>query len=411
MPSSASWPSLLLLAACGVGSAAAAEPRSGTAPVNAAEARSAPRPIRSRHFALLSDVSDRDSQEILARLETMIGALERTFGRRQPGVIEGFVVHDLAVWPEGVLAEPLGVEKIGGRAGMCFTTVRGPERRATLYACDDAGILRHESTHGFCHLAFGGVGPPWLAEGLAEVGRWWRDRERGVEVAPEYVALLHDPRLPRPSIAEIVAPAPHATDDWREYARRWALCHFLIENPNHSERFRGLAAALMEGRPGASFESTFAPVARELAFEFDLFLDHVGNGARADLTAWPWKTANRRLAHRGIARARIPAAAGWRSSGVEVEAGAVYVITAEGEWRTAADAAAVGPDGAESGRGRLAGALFRDFALSSEIALGATTHWIAPADGVLMLRCADDWTGLADNDGTMKVTIRRGEAP
>ena len=35
----------------------------------------------------------------------------------------------------------------------------------------------------------------------------------------------------------------------------------------------------------------------------------------------------------------------------------------------------------------------------------------APADGLLMLRAADAWTELADNDGTLSITIRRGEAP
>jgi hypothetical protein len=308
------------------------------------EPRPEPRLIRSRHFSFLSDVSDREAKLILDKLETMVGLLERYFGRRQRGVIEGFIVHDLAVWPEGVLTEPLGIEKIKEPAGICFTTVLGPHARAVLYACDDPGIIQHECTHGFCHLTFGGAGPLWLAEGLAEVGRWWREKEKGVNVAPVILAHLHD--ADRPTLAEITAPNQPPSNDWRDYTWRYALCQMLLDNPNYADRFRGLAVALMEGQPGASFESVYGPVSREVAFEFGQFLSHIGTGYRADLTAWPWKAKQRKLAPGGLGRAKVKGAAGWQASGVEVEAGAVYVITAEGACRMAADAEPTGPDAA-----------------------------------------------------------------
>lgn len=384
-------------------------PAASRHPILSDEPRQEPRLIRSRHFSFLSDVSDREAKVILDKLETMVGLLERYFGRRPRGVIEGFIVHDLAVWPEGVLTEPLGIEKIKEPAGICFTTALGPERRAVLYACDDPGIIQHECTHGFCHLTFGGAGPLWLAEGLAEVGRWWREKEKGVNVAPVILAHLHD--ADRPTLAEITAPKQPPSNDWRDYTWRYALCQMLLDNPNYADRFRGLAVALMEGQPGVSFESVYGPVGREVAFEFEQFLAHVGNGYRADLTAWPWKAKQRKLAPGGVGRAKVKGAAGWQASGVEVEAGAVYVITAEGTCRLATDAEPTGPEGDAAGRGRLAGALYADFTLSPEIPLGSHSSWIAPADGLLMLRAADAWTELADNNGTLSITIRRGEAP
>jgi len=389
---------------------ATASPTAASRPsVLSDEPKAAPRPIRSRHFSFLTDVSDREARLILDKLETMVGLLERYFGRRQRGVIEGYIVHDLAAWPEGVLTEPLGIEKIKEPAGICFTTALGPERRAVLYACDDPGIIQHECTHGFCHLTFGGAGPLWLAEGLAEVGRWWREKEKGVNVAPVILAHLH--AADRPTLAAITAPNQPPSNDWRDYTWRYALCQMLLDNPNYADRFRALAVALMEGQPGVSFESVYGPVSREVAFEFEQFLTHVGNGYRADLTAWPWKVKQRKLAPGGLGRAKVKGAAGWQASGVEVEAGAVYVITAEGAWRMAADAEPTGPEGNAAGRGRLAGALYADFTLSTEIPLGSHSSWIAPADGLLMLRAADAWTELGDNDGTLSITIRRGEAP
>ncbi len=389
--------------------ATARPPAASRHPILSDEPKAEPRPIRSRHFSFLSDVSDREAKLILDKLETMVGLLERYFGRRQRGVIEGFIVHDLAVWPEGVLTEPLGIEKIKEPAGICFTTALGPERRAVLYACDDPGIIQHECTHGFCHLTFGGVGPLWLAEGLAELGRWWREKEKGVNVPPVILAHLHD--ADRPTLAEITAPNQPPSNDWRDYTWRYALCQMLLDNPNYADRFRALAGALMEGQPGVSFESVYGPVGGEVAFEFEQFLAHVGNGSRADLTAWPWKAKQRKLAPGGVGRAKVKGAAGWQASGVEVEAGAVYVITAEGTCRLAIDAEPTGPEGDAAGRGRLTGALYADFTLSPEIPLGSHSSWIAPADGLLMLRAADAWTELADNDGTLSITIRRGEAP
>jgi hypothetical protein len=389
--------------------ATAKPPAASRHPILSDEPKAEPRPIRSRHFSFLSDVSDREAKLILDKLETMVGLLERYFGRRQRGVIEGFIVHDLAVWPEGVLTEPLGIEKIKEPAGICFTTVLGPHARATLYACDDHGIIQHECTHGFCHLTFGGVGPLWLAEGLAELGRFWREKEKGVNVPPVILTHLHgaDP----PTLAAITAPNQPPSNDWRDYTWRYALCQMLLDNPNYADRFRTLAGALMEGQPGVSFESVYGPVDREVAFEFEQFLAHVGNGYRADLTAWPWKAKQRKLAPGGLGRAKVKGAAGWQASGVEVEAGAVYVITAEGTCRLATDAEPTGPEGDAAGRGRLSGALYADFTLSPEIPLGSHSSWIAPADGLLMLRAADAWTELADNDGTLSITIRRGEAP
>ncbi|MEN9666969.1 MAG: hypothetical protein RLZZ326_3332 [Planctomycetota bacterium] len=409
-------PLLLAALALAIATPAAAEepaqarpPAASRHPILSDEPRQEPRPIRSRHFSFLTDVSDREAKLILDKLETMVGLLERSFGRRQRGVIEGFIVHDLAVWPEGVLTEPLGIEKIKEQAGICFTTALGPERRAVLYACDDPGIIQHECTHGFCHLTFGGVGPLWLAEGLAELGRWWREKEKGVNVPPAIIAHLH--AADRPPLAAITAPHQPPSNDWRDYTWRYALCQMLLDNPNYADRFRALAVALMEGQPGVSFESVYGPVSREVGFEFEQFLTHVGNGYRADLTAWPWKAKQRKLAPGGVGRAKVKGAAGWQASGVEVEAGAVYVITAEGTCRLATDAEPTSPEGDAAGRGRLTGALYADFTLSPQIPLGSHTSWIAPADGLLMLRAADDWTELADNDGTLSITIRRGEAP
>jgi hypothetical protein len=78
-------------------------------------------------------------------------------------------------------------------------------------------------------------------------------------------------------------------------------------------------------------------------------------------------------------------------------------------WRTAAAGEALSADGGAGGRGRLTAAVFRDteFALEEPFPLGAEKRFQSAADGQLFLRCADDWTALADNDGEVEVTLRR----
>ncbi len=370
------------------------------------EPKREPRLIRSPHFAFLTDVSDREARIILDKLERMAGLLERYFGRGPTGVVEGFIVRDLEVFPPDTLAEPEGVAKIRERAGICFNARLGSQRKATLYSCAEHGVIQHECTHGFCHLTFGSTGPTWLAEGVAELGNYWKDGERAVDIEPGVMGYLQQSQ-PKRGLLEIAVPGRTPAGSWQDYAWRWALCHLLANNPNYADRFKPLAIALMEEQPDASFEATYGPVAKEVSFEYDQFLKTVGNGYRCDLTAWPWRAKFRPLAAGAIARAEVKAAAGWQSSGVRVERGGEYLVTAEGLWRTAAAAGDVDAGGDSDGRGRLVAAIFEEFSLGQPVRLGVEARFTAASDGELMLRCADDWTQLGDNDGSLRVTLKR----
>lgn len=364
-----------------------------------------PRLVRSPHFAFQTDVSDREWAVIRDKLERMVTVMEQLFGRKAGGLVEGFIVRDLAAWPAGALEQPMGLEKIRRREGVCFNTSVGGLRRAQLYSCDDHGVIQHECVHGFCHLTFGSTGPTWLSEGVAELGNHWRDGDISVRLDPRVMAYLQH-AAPKRTLAEIAGPGREPAGTWQDYAWRWALCYLLANNPNYADRFRPLAVALMEGRPGVSFESVYGPVAREVSFEYDQFLAVVGDGYRADLAAWPWKSKARPLAAGGESRATVKAAAGWQAAGVSVQAGTPYAIDAAGTWRTAEAGSPCDANG-DAGRGRLVAVVFRDYAISPPIPLGVAAEFTAPCDGQLFLRCDDDWTQLADNDGQIEVTITR----
>jgi len=371
-----------------------------------AEAPAQPRLVRSAHFAFVTDVSDREWAVISFKLERMVSALEKFLGRRMAGVVEGFVAADLSKFSDGLIDDAYGVEKIRRGEGVCVNSRLGPQRQARLYSCADHGVIQHECVHGICHLAFGSTGPTWLAEGLAELGNYWREGDPTIELPAPVVGYLQN-AAPRRKLLEIAVPGRTESGTWEDYAWRWALCHLLANNPNYSNRFVPLAIALMEEREGVSFESVYGPVAREISFEYDQFLATLGNGYRSDLTAWPWQAKFQRLGDAAEATVQIKARAGWQPARVLVESGDRFEIVADGTWKIAAAGQPLDADGEADGSGRLVAAVFNEYALTPEIPLGSEAKLEPPTAGQLFLRCTDAWTELGDNDGEITVTIRR----
>jgi len=121
---------------------------------------SEPRELRSDHFVLYTDISDRSASVLLAKLETMYGLIGKYFGARSRQPIECYVVHDIKVWPKGSF-EPAALKKILEPAGV--TISRSNRQRgfakAIVYSCDDHGVAQHEAVHAFCVQAFGSTGP------------------------------------------------------------------------------------------------------------------------------------------------------------------------------------------------------------------------------------------------------------
>jgi hypothetical protein len=198
------------------------------------DAPAEPRLVRSAHFAFLSDVSDREWAVVSFKLERMVSALEKFLGRRMTGVVEGFVARDLAKFPPGMIDDPYGVEKISRGEGVCINSRLGPQRHARLYSCADHGVIQHECVHGLCHLTFGSTGPTWLAEGLAELGSYWKDGEQAIDLPTPVIDYLQN-ATPKRKLLEIAVPGRTDAGTWQDYAWRWALCHLLKQTRDLKE--------------------------------------------------------------------------------------------------------------------------------------------------------------------------------
>jgi hypothetical protein len=211
---------------------------------------------------------------------------------------------------------------------------------------------------------------------------------------------------PKKMLLEIAVPGRVDAGTWQDYAWRWALCHLLANNPNYANRFKPLAIALMEQREGVSFEAVYGPVAKQISFEYDLFLQTLDNGYRADLCAWQWNEKFVPLQGQRRTQKKITAAFGWQASGVLLEKGESYDIAAVGNWKIAQDGSEYDADGDKDERGKLVGVILNDSQLSDPILIGKLKRFEAPSDGQLYLRCQDDWNKLADNEGELTVHFR-----
>ncbi len=363
-----------------------------------------PRDLRSAHFMLHTDISDRSAKILLDKLETMIALVSQYYGRLPARIIECYVVRDLGNWPQGTIP-PEAVAKISGPAGITLSISLGRLTRSVVYACDKHGVVQHEAIHAYCAQTFGSTGPTWYSEGMAEMGQYWKKDQPAVEVDPVVIDYLK--KAPPKSMLDIVAAGQITGDSWRAYAWRWALCHLLANNPNYSGRLKALGIGMMTEQPGASFESVYGPVAREISFEYDQFVKHLDNGYRADLCAWQWNRKFQFVLGTRYSTAKPTAKYGWQASGVKLQNGQSYDYVAQGTWKVSANGDEVDANGHANGNGRLAGVIMRDFQLGEPMDLGAKGTFVAPHVGDLYLRCQDAWNSIADNDGSITVYFRR----
>lgn len=363
------------------------------------------REIRRGVFLLRTDISDRQAQVLLDKLERMFALVSRYYGHPPKGMYECYVVNDLSRWPQGSL-EDYAAEKVRRGEGVTISLSLGSARRAVVYSCDKHGVVQHEAVHAYQHQTFGSTGPTWYSEGMAELGQYWKEGELAVAIDPVAIDYLKNAQ-PKKKLLEIVAANQITGDSWQAYAWRWALCHLLANNPNYSGRFKELGVGMMTEKPDYSFETVYGPMAKEISFEYEQFLQALDNGYRADLCAWQWGRKFLPLHADRRGQATVLARAGWQAANVQVEAGAKYDAAALGSWKIEADGDDLTADGDAQGRGRLIAVVMHDYQLSEIIPLGARTTFTAPASGDLYLRCQDDFHRLADNEGKLTAHFRR----
>lgn len=364
----------------------------------------------SKNFVVHTDLSAADAQDLLKRLETMLGLISKYWNRPLSGTIEMYVVKDLRHWPAGSFP-PEGWTSVqnGGGVTMTQSLTLGTafQAKSIVYATADRGTPQHEAVHAYCGQTFGRTGPLWYSEGMAEMGQYWRADNTSVNAHEAVIDYLRSADLK--SLNEIVNGREWSGDSWQNYAWRWALCHLLANNPNYASRFRPLGMGFLT-KQDVSFEQTYGDMAKEITFEYGEFIRHLESSYRVELCAWDWKAKFKPVKTSAATTCRIDAGKGWQPSRLTVSKGDGYEFSVSGTWTTSKGGTAVSAQGADDGVGRLIGVVLRDengeYRLDEPFELGAFGSFTAPAEGDLYLRCQDKWAELSDNKGSLSVKLK-----
>lgn len=294
-------------------------------------------------------------------------------------------------------------------------------------------LLLHEGTHCFMHAMLGGTGPPWFAEGMAELLATHRADDGTIvlnhfprssdEVSKwgriETVQTAYADRRAM-TLAKIFAYRGTLHAGVEPYGWCWAAAAFLDGHPRYRDRFRQLHRHVR----GADFQQRVAEIfdddSARLNEDWQLFVANLDYGydfRRMEVE----RTAGKPLEAKTHS-VTVAADRGWQSSGVKLDRGRKYRLRASGRYVVAQGQK---PWTSEPGgvtiryyRGQPLGILLA--AIRSDepganhasglikpivIGLGATLD--VKRSGTLYLRINDSAGSLDDNAGTARVEITR----
>jgi hypothetical protein len=397
------------------------------------------RRLQGRHLTLYTDLpADPLVDELPAAFDQAVPQWCVYFGvdAAQPTVadwrVTGYLMRDKnKFWAAGLWSDELPDFQTGYYIGPEFWLFEQPSPYYRRH------LLLHEGTHVFMLAFVPGVAPPWYAEGLAELlgTHAWRDGRltlghfpRAREETPEWgrIKLVQDAYSDRQALVleRVLALGEQARLDVRQYAWCWAAAAFLDGHPRYQARFRELVRDQEAGDVNTRLRAAFAEDWPDLVEEWQVFVGNIEYGfdlKRASIDFRPGDPLPAEGATVDVAADR-----GWQCSGFQLEANQAYDLTASGRYRLAAGPPAwpCEPGGVSiryhQGRplGVLQAAVLPDrrdpaalSALLQPHEVGLHTRLVPTESGALYLRVNDSPAELADNQGTLRVTIRRADPP
>jgi hypothetical protein len=301
-------------------------------------------------------------------------------------------------------------------------------------------LMIHEATHCFMTIVPTVNAPVWYLEGMAELFGTHVVDDRGkatFRVMPHNkdsfrglgrVTLLQtEVGVERAlSISQVMNLKPNEYLKNEAYAWSWLLCKFFDTHPQYTRRFNKLGRALHSTPFSPAFREAYSRELTALMSGWPMFTHNLQDGYQNEQAGITFRPGTPLAASASRSKIEIKAAAGWQSSGVRVEKGRIYEISADGRFTLAnkpkpwvSDAggvsiryfksrplgmllatvrADVSPDGAGSK------------SMLKSHSIGRTARFTAPITGTLYLRLNDSWSELADNTGHVSATVRLAPA-
>jgi hypothetical protein len=237
-------------------------------------------------------------------------------------------------------------------------------------------LLLHEGTHAFMFTLLGSCGPPWYMEGLAEYLGTHRLQDgrltlgympKNREESPGWgrVRIIQDAVAQRRALKlkAVIELPPTAFRETEPYAWCWAAVTLLDRHPRYRDRFHQLIRYVREPDFNERFRRLFEPDWQQLCEEWQLMVVNMEYGYDVERSAvdfTPAKVSPGPLAdgphrnsplpsgegpHRnsplplgegqGVRAVTIAADRGWQNTGLRLEAGKKYRLTASGRYQVA----------------------------------------------------------------------------
>lgn len=291
-------------------------------------------------------------------------------------------------------------------------------------------LLLHEGTHCFMNTCLGACGPRWYMEGMAELlaTHRWQDGHLTLNYLPtcrEEVPLWGRIHIIQDAVAQRqarrlttvidVGPQAHNTVD---YAWAWAAALLLDRHPAYRDRFHKLPGFVTSPDFTERFHRMWAADWQPLCEEWQLMVVDLNYGQDIVRTAIDFTPGKPMPA--STAEVHVVSDRGWQNSGLRLEAGRTYRLTADGRYQLGQEPKVwwCEPGGVtiryHQGRplGVLLGAVQPDApppnsssALLRPTVIGLGAELCPKTAGTLFLKINDSPAELADNRGSCRVSI------
>lgn len=295
-------------------------------------------------------------------------------------------------------------------------------------------LLLHEGTHWIMSRKNGGLGPPWLAEGMAEwlgTHRWdGQHLQMGIvpassdEVPYWGRTILIEQQLSQgtaPSLETVLRYSNSAHQQQEAYVWSWAAVMFLKNHPETAAVFDRLLQQPWQGSDDAN-RWLFAQLRSawpRIRQQWQVTLGDLDYGfdPQRGLLSLSRKPVQLRTPRTVV----VDSTQGWQATGIAVNAGAKVTIAARGEFSVGSEpkpwtSTAAGVH-LEYYHGNPLGQLLMataatlthepDFAQPlSIVQVGEGGEFTLQNPGELLFRINESIGGLADNSGSLKVTIQ-----
>jgi hypothetical protein len=402
------------------------------------------RRYESKHLVLYTDIDPDLARPLPKLMDQAYAAWEEYFGPLPPDSagtdfqMIGHIMSDRALFREaGILTDDIRIY------------LEGVFRKQVFWMNDQPidynrhHLMVHEGTH--CYT-FAFPNPTnrhiWYSEGMADLFRSHVSDAAGItrfRVFPTDSKSF--PGLgPNPVIEERrQKKGPRRIDDvtgfsandfsgYDTYAWAWSLCAFLDGHSKYRDRFRNIGQ-LVVGRGDATLElhEVYKSDWNELAEEWLVFAGNVCYGYDIERTILDLRPGKPLASASDKIDIDIAANRGWQSSGVMVEQGKTYRITAAGKcvlatvpkpWESEPQGISIRYHAGQP-LGELV-ATIRSPTLSETspyttmlqvIPIGRDAELTPHCSGTLYFRVNDFWNELSDNTESYAVTLTTDQAP